>query len=77
MQKKRDIKAKAKDDKVTNKTTKKDIITVSTSATGGVLVDHLVPGAKTFSVVQEGGKALSCYLMWSDAKNNHNKYYIS
>lgn len=23
------------------------------------------------------GAALSCYLMWSDIKDNHNKYYIA
>lgn len=79
MQKKRDIKAKNKADKTTVKSTKKDIVTVNTSATGGVLVDHLVPQAHTFSVVAgtDKKKMLSCYLMWSDIKDNHNKYYIA
>jgi hypothetical protein len=38
---KRDIKAS---DKSATKSSKADIITVKTSGTGGVLVDHLVPG---------------------------------
>jgi poly [ADP-ribose] polymerase 2/3/4 len=78
MQKKRDAKAAAKSATAANKTTKKDIKTVSTSATGGVLVDHLVPNAPAFSVVSaSNGSPLSCYLMWSDIKDNHNKYYIA
>jgi poly [ADP-ribose] polymerase len=28
-------------------------------------------------VVIDGDKALSCYLMWSDIKDNHNKFYIA
>lgn len=51
-------------------------IVVKTSADGGVLVDHLVPKASTFKVHQNNGKAYSCYLMWSDVKDNHNKFYI-
>lgn len=26
--------------------------------------------------MSEGDDAYSCYLMWSDLKDNHNKYYI-
>ena len=75
--KKRDVKAKAKQDVAVVKDTKKNIITVTTSAAGGILVDHLNPDCKSFSVIHHEGKALSCYLMWSDIKDNHNKYYIS
>ena len=37
----------------------------------------MVPNAEKFEVIENNGKALSCYLMWSDIKDNHNKYYIS
>ena len=62
--KKRDAKASAK-------------IKVLTSATGGVLVDHFVPKAEMHKVIQHNGKALSCYLMWTDCKENHNKFYVA
>ncbi|CDW91652.1 poly(adp-ribose) polymerase [Stylonychia lemnae] len=78
MQKKRDTKAAAKkatDDAKKDK--KSDIKVVQTSSKGGVLVDHLVPQAQNFQVIDDNGRNLSCYLMWSDIKNNHNKYYIS
>jgi len=76
--KKRDAKAAAKADLTTQKVTKKDIKTVSTSATGGVFVDHHVPSAANYKVVNgSDGKPMSCYLMWSDIKDNHNKYYIA
>lgn len=76
--KKRDVKAAAKADQTADKVSKKDIKTVSTSATGGVFVDHMVPQAVNYSVVNGAdGKPLSCYLMWSDIKDNHNKYYIA
>ena len=52
--------------------------TVTTSATGGVLVDSQVPSAQNYKVViGADGKALSCYLMWSDLRNNNNKFYVS
>ena len=53
---------------------------VSTSATGGVFVDHFVPKAQDYKVLFTAGStttALSCYLMWSDIKNNHNKFYVA
>ena len=50
---------------------------MQTSITGGVLVDHLVPGCSGYQVVIEASTALSAYLMWSDIKDNHNKYYIA
>jgi poly [ADP-ribose] polymerase 2/3/4 len=28
-------------------------------------------------VLSDSGKALSCYLMWSDIKENHNKFYVA
>lgn len=51
MQKKRDVKAKAKADAKADKAATKDIKTVSTSAAGGVLVDHMVPNAVNFEVL--------------------------
>lgn len=76
---KRDVKADDKAQAKTDKTTKKDIVTVQTSVNKqGVLVDHLVPNPGKYSVVDGAdGQALSCYLMWSDVKDNHNKYYIA
>ena len=69
--KKRDAKAAAK------MAPSPDIKVVSTSATGGVFVDHFVPKAAMHKVIQDGGKALSCYLMWTDCKENHNKFYVA
>ena len=51
--------------------------TVVTSAVGGVLVDASVPSAQNYKVVSDGGKTYSCYLMWTDLKDNHNKFYVS
>lgn len=39
-------------------------------------VDSHVPNNGAYEVVVENGKVYSTYLMWSDMKNNHNKYYI-
>jgi poly [ADP-ribose] polymerase len=39
-------------------------------------VDQYVSGASGYTVVKQDGKYLSCYLMWSDVKDNHNKFYI-
>ena len=50
---------------------------VSTSSTGGVFVDHFVPKAQEYKVLFTGSNAHSCYLMWSDIKNNHNKFYVA
>ncbi len=36
-----------------------------------------VPRRDDYKVVYEGKKPLSCYLMWSDVKMNHNKYYVA
>lgn len=77
MQKKRVAKATTKKDAAVDKASKKDILTVQTSAKGGVFVDHKVPNAPTYTVISVDNKALSCYLMWSDIKDNHNKYYIA
>ena len=50
---------------------------VSTSATGGVFVDHFVPNAEKYKVIIDGDFSYSCYLMWSDIKENHNKFYVA
>lgn len=39
-------------------------------------VDSFVPGGAAYEVVVDNGKVYSTYMMWSDMKNNHNKYYI-
>ena len=39
-------------------------------------VDSHVPGNASYEVVVDGEKVYSIYMMWSDTKNNHNKYYI-
>ena len=49
----------------------------SASGAGGVLVDASVPSAQSYKVVSDGGTTFSCYLMWTDLKNNHNKFYVS
>lgn len=48
----------------------------STSQKVKVEVDDHVPGRERFEVISEDGRTLSVYLMWSDLKNNHNKFYI-
>ena len=39
-------------------------------------VDDQVPDKINYSVSSKNGQEYSVYLMWSDLKNNHNKYYI-
>ena len=41
-------------------------------------VDDSVPRRENYSVVVDpaSGRPLSVYLMWSDLKDNHNKYYV-
>jgi poly [ADP-ribose] polymerase 2/3/4 len=41
------------------------------------LVDASVPSAQNYSVVTQNGISYSCYLMWTDLKSNHNKFYVS
>ncbi|TNV79748.1 hypothetical protein FGO68_gene2208 [Halteria grandinella] len=51
---------------------------VNTSLTGGVFVDHHVPQAQQYKVLfSKDGNACSCYLMWTDIKENHNKFYVA
>jgi hypothetical protein len=50
---------------------------VSTATTNGVYVDYFVPGADKYKVIFSGGQACSCYLMFTDIKNNHNKFYVA
>lgn len=41
-------------------------------------VDNHCPDAKNLCVVSdEKGTPLSCYLMWTDLKKNHNKFYVA
>jgi predicted DNA-binding WGR domain protein len=47
-----------------------------TYSTGGVFVDHFVPKAQDYKVLFTASTALACYLMWSEIKNNHNKFYV-
>lgn len=77
MNRKRDIKANAKVVKASTKPAPPVLKIVSTSATGGIFVDHHVPKAELHKVIQEKGKSFSCYLMWSDIKNNMNKFYVA
>ena len=41
-----------------------------------VSVDDHVPYPSAFKVSRKDGKDFSVYLMMSDIKNNHNKFYI-
>ena len=41
-----------------------------------VEVDDHNPNRADFKVINSNGRDLSVYLMWSDLKNNHNKFYI-
>eukprot|EP01022_Parablepharisma_sp_SALTPOND_P023167 TRINITY_DN480_c0_g1_i2.p1 TRINITY_DN480_c0_g1~~TRINITY_DN480_c0_g1_i2.p1 ORF type:complete len:963 (-),score=64.22 TRINITY_DN480_c0_g1_i2:10195-13083(-) len=43
---------------------------------GKAMVDAKVPNGSTYHVYEEGGKVYAASLMWSDLKNNNNKYYI-
>ncbi len=76
---KRDVKAADKTAKAVAKSAPapSTLKLVSTSATGGVFVDHFVPKAQDYKVLFTASKAHSCYLMWSDIKNNHNKFYVA
>jgi predicted DNA-binding WGR domain protein len=77
--KKRDAKAKDKKNTALNKTTqaiKLPVLPDPSAAKGPVQVDAFVPSSGDYSVVTDGDFGYSCYLMWSDVKNNHNKYYI-
>ena len=81
---KRDVKASDKTAKALSKSSPvapapPALKLVSTSSTGGVFVDHFVPRAQDYKVLftTAASTALSCYLMWSDIKNNHNKFYVA
>lgn len=50
---------------------------VTTNVKNGVFVDSKCPRAVDYEVVFDGSTALSCYLMWSDIKENHNKFYVA
>jgi hypothetical protein len=39
-------------------------------------IDSKVPNADKYTIMKEGLSYLSCYLMWSDVKDNHNKFYV-
>ena len=43
---------------------------------GRAMVDAKVPNGKSYHVYEEGNKSYASSLMWSDLKNNNNKYYI-
>jgi WGR domain len=76
--KKRDAKAKDKAkaslDKAAGKPPK--IEPKTAPANGPVQVDALVPNSANYTVHVDGEHPYSCYLMWSDVKDNHNKFYI-
>ena len=83
--KKRDIKAQEKQDKAlvtiaaaaTDTAPAQNIEAVITSAAGSVLVDRKLPSAYNYKVViGPSNTPYSCYLMWSDLKDNHNKFYV-
>ena len=83
---KRDAKATAKNTKALAKSAPvaplapnpANLKLVSTSSTAGVYVDHFVPKAHDYQVLfDKSTAALSCYLMWSDIKENHNKFYVA
>lgn len=41
-----------------------------------VQVDDQVPYPERYKVSKKDGKDFSVYLMMSDLKNNHNKFYV-
>ncbi len=43
---------------------------------GKAMVDAKVPNGSKFHVFEQGGKVYAASLMWSDLRNNNNKYYI-
>ena len=51
-------------------------VTDSTTVSADVEVDDHNPSRKNYKVVTHNGRPLSVYLMWSDLKENHNKFYI-
>jgi formylmethanofuran:tetrahydromethanopterin formyltransferase len=84
--KKRDIKAQEKQEKAlvaiaaaaTDTAPAQNIKAVITSAPGSVLVDSKMPSAYNYKVlIGPSNTPYSCYLMWSDLKDNHNKFYVS
>lgn len=48
----------------------------STATDVKVEVDDHNPNRKSYTVITHNGRPLSAYLMWSDLKDNHNKFYI-
>jgi len=43
---------------------------------GKAMVDAKVPNGNTWHVYEDAGKTFAASLMWSDLKNNNNKFYI-
>jgi poly [ADP-ribose] polymerase len=43
---------------------------------GKAMVDAKVPNAANYHVYEDAGKTYAASLMWSDLKNNNNKYYL-
>ena len=39
-------------------------------------VDDMCPDRSDYKIIQHEGRELSVYLMWSDLKDNKNKFYI-
>ena len=39
-------------------------------------VDDMCPDRANYKIIEHEGRELSVYLMWSDLKDNKNKFYI-
>ena len=74
---KRDLKADAKSQQKDPEPVKDDgIVEVKTSASNGVLVDHLVPNPQSYTVVKSNNQILNAHLVFADWGHNNNKFYI-
>lgn len=68
--------AKKRENKAQDKATKQQTKSASPPPEAQSEVDSAFPQAANFKVLCHNGHAYSSYLMWSDIKNNHNKFYI-
>jgi hypothetical protein len=71
------MQGKKRDQKGKDKSGKEEVKEAKTSVEkSSAAVDHHNPNASSLKVVEEGGVALSSYLMWTDLKTNKNKFFV-
>ena len=53
-----------------------DTVEMNVKLPEGIQVDNKVPNSQEYSIARFIGNHLSCHLMFTDCKNNNNKFYI-